>query len=265
MPVRIATWNVNSVRLRVDLIGHLMDEFAPDILCLQEIKVETGSFPAAPLRDIGYRHQHVIGMKNYNGVAILSRLPFKAVGGDAWCGRHDARHAWVELRRGVELHNFYVPAGGDVADPESNPKFAHKLHFMTEMANWWTARKDPARKAILVGDLNVAPLETDVWSHRQLLKVVSHTPIEVDHYNRILAAHDWVDAVRHFIPEAEKAFSWWSYRSPDWTRNDRGRRLDHIWVTPALAPKLKGAQILRDIRAWTRPSDHVPVVVDMVF
>jgi len=264
MPVRVATWNVNSVRPRIDLIGHLVGEFAPDLLCLQEIKVETDLFPTDALRDLGFRHQHVIGMKGYNGVAILSRLPFKAKGGEAWCGRDDARHAWVELRGGVELHNFYVPAGGDVPDPETNPKFAHKLHFMTEMANWWTARKDPIRKAILVGDLNVAPLESDVWSHRQLLKVVSHTPVEIAHYNRILAAHDWVDAVRQFVPEDEKAFSWWSYRSADFTKNDRGRRLDHIWVTPALAPKLRDAKILRDIRAWTRPSDHVPVIVDMV-
>ncbi len=126
------------------------------------------------------------------------------------------------------------------------------------------ARKDPARKAILVGDLNVAPLESDVWSHRQLLRVVSHTPIEVEHYARIVAAHDWVDAVRRFVPEDEKIFSWWSYRSPDFEENDRGRRLDHIWVTPALAPKLKGAQILREMRAWRQPSDHVPVVVDIV-
>ncbi|MCP4326836.1 MAG: exodeoxyribonuclease III [Alphaproteobacteria bacterium] len=261
--MRIATWNINSVRLRVEQIGHFTAEFAPDILCLQEIKVTTDLFPAAAMREIGFRHQHVLGMKSYNGVAVLSRLPFKATGGERWCGKDDSRHAWVELRGGVELHNYYVPAGGDVPDPETNAKFAHKLHFMTEMANWWAARKDPARKAILVGDLNVAPLETDVWSHKQLLRVVSHTPIEVEHYRRVAAAHDWVDAVRHFVPEEEKLFSWWSYRSPDWTENDRGRRLDHIWVTPALAPKLKRAQILRELRSWQQPSDHVPVMIDI--
>jgi len=265
VPVRVASWNVNSVRLRLDLIPHFVDEFAPDILCLQEIKVATGLFPGAALGALGFRHQHVVGMKGYNGVAVVSRLPFRAVGGLDMCGRDDARHIWVELRGGVELHNYYVPAGGDVPDPETNPKFAHKLHFLTDMANWWAARKDPARKAILVGDLNVAPLETDVWSHAQLRRVVTHTPIEVAHYDRIVAAHDWVDAVRRFVPEEEKLFSWWSYRSPDWTTNDRGRRLDHIWVTPALAPKLKAACILRDLRAWTRPSDHVPVLVDIAF
>ena len=263
MPVRIATWNINSVRLRADLVKHFVAEYAPDVLCLQEIKCQTDLFPAEFMREAGFRHQHVVGMKSYNGVAILSRLPFRAMGGEEWCGRDDARHAWVELRGGVELHNFYVPAGGDVPDPETNPKFSHKLHFLTDMANWWTARKNPERKAILVGDLNVAPLETDVWSHRQLLKVVSHTPVEVDHYNRVMASHDWVDAVRRFIPEEEKVFSWWSYRSPDWTRNDRGRRLDHIWVTPALVSKLKSGEILRDLRSWKQPSDHVPVIVDI--
>jgi len=265
MPVRIASWNINSVRLRLDLIGHFVDEFRPDVLCLQEIKVETGLFPADELRALGFVHQHVLGMKNYNGVAILSRLPFRAIGGEAMCGREDCRHAWVELRRDVELHNYYVPAGGDEPNPETNPKFAHKLHFLTDMANWWAARKDPRRRAILVGDLNVAPLETDVWSHRQLLKVVSHTPIEVARLDRVQASHDWIDAVRRFVPPDEKIFSWWSYRSPDWTKNDRGRRLDHIWVTPALAPKLVRADILRDLRSWQRPSDHVPVIADILF
>jgi len=263
MPVRVVTWNINSVRIRLDLIRAFVDEYAPDILCLQEIKCMTELFPRDAFAAMGFGHQHVIGMKNYNGVAILSRLPFKAVGGEPWCGREDARHAWVALRRDVELHNFYVPSGGDVPDPAVNDKFAHKLHFLTEMANWWIARKTAGRKAVLVGDLNVAPLETDVWSHKQLLKVVSHTPVEVDHYNRVLASHEWIDAVRAFVPEDEKLYSWWSYRSPDWTRNDRGRRLDHIWVTPALAPKLRGATIERDVRGWSSTSDHVPVIADL--
>jgi exodeoxyribonuclease-3 len=119
------------------------------------------------------------------------------------------------------------------------------------------------KHAIMVGDLNVAPLENDVWSHRQLLKIVSHTPIEVEKLTAVQQAGDWVDGVRHFTPESEKLFSWWSYRSPNWTKNDRGRRLDHIWVSPALKSRLKAAKILRDARAWAQPSDHVPVVVDI--
>src|SRR5690606_30795589 len=136
------------------------------------------------------------------------------------------------LPGGIELHNFYVPAGGDVPDPAVNPKFAHKLRFLDEAAAWFAARRNPENRFILLGDLNVAPLETDVWSHKQLLKVVSHTPVEVERMNRWCASHDWVDAVRRFVPPERKLYSWWSYRSPDWAAADKGRRLDHVWVTP---------------------------------
>ncbi|HEY8578286.1 MAG TPA: exodeoxyribonuclease III, partial [Beijerinckiaceae bacterium] len=114
-----------------------------------------------------------------------------------------------------------------------------------------------------VGDLNVAPLETDVWSHKQMLSVVSHTPAEVDRLNRIVSKHGWVDAVRTLQPEPEKVFTWWSYRSPNWLLADKGRRLDHAWLTPGLTPSLKGATILKEARGWERPSDHVPVIVEL--
>ena len=118
-------------------------------------------------------------------------------------------------------------------------------------------------EAVLAGDLNVAPLETDVWSHKQLLKVVSHTPIEVALLERLQRSLDWVDAVRHFVPPEQKLYSWWSYRARDWAASDRGRRLDHVWVTPELAGALRGATVARELRGWKRPSDHVPVVVDL--
>jgi len=130
------------------------------------------------------------------------------------------------------------------------------------MKDWFSGQKK-TRKAIMVGDLNIAPLENDVWSHKQLLKIVSHTPIEVEKLTAMQKAGHWVDAVRHFTPEPEKVFSWWSYRSPDWEKNDRGRRLDHVWATPALQPRFKAAKILRPMRSWTQPSDHVAVVVDI--
>ena len=116
---------------------------------------------------------------------------------------------------------------------------------------------------ILVGDLNIAPLPTDVWSHKQLLSVVSHTPVEVELLTAMQQSLPWVDAIRHLIPPEEKVFSWWSYRSPDWSRNDRGRRLDHIWVTEPLRSKLRSALLAKECRSWTQPSDHVPVMVDL--
>jgi len=261
--LRVITWNINSVRLRLPLVERLIDELAPDVLCLQETKVQDADFPLLPFVERGYKHHLIHGMKGYNGVAILSRLPIGEGGTRGWCEKSDCRHAFVTLPGGIELHNFYIPAGGDVPDPAVNAKFAHKLRFLEELTGWWQAAQDRKRKAILLGDLNIAPLETDVWSHKQLLDVVSHTPIEVEWLGRLQAAHGWVDAVRAFIPPEQKLFSWWSYRARDWAASDRGRRLDHIWVTPPLADKLRGARVLKDARGWAVAPDHVPVAVDL--
>ena len=178
-----------------------------------------------------------------------------------WCDRQDCRHAIAELPGGIELHNLYIPAGGDIPDPEANPKFAHKLWFLDEMTRFFGAAAFRGKPMIVVGDLNVAPLETDVWSHRQLLDVVSHTPIETEKLGKFQRSARFVDAVRHFIPPADHLYSWWSYRARDWDVSDRGRRLDHIWVTQDLQDGLGGAQVHRAVRGWDKTSDHVPVVV----
>ena len=234
--MRIATWNINSVRLRIDLVKRLIDEHKPDVICLQETKTIDETFPAAAMAAKGYKHQHICGMKGYNGVAILSRTPLGDTGVHHWQERKDCRHVFARLKNGIEIHSCYVPAGGDIPDPKANPKFAHKLGFLDEQAAWWkkAARGQPR---VLVGDLNVAPLENDVWSHKQMLGVVSHTPIEVEKFTRWQKAHNWADAVRHFTPSEEKLYSWWSYRAADWEASNRGRRLDHIWVTPDLRPR----------------------------
>jgi exodeoxyribonuclease-3 len=261
--MRIVTWNINSVRLRMPIVAQLTAAVKPDVLCLQETKASDEVFPHEELAALGYEHMRFRGMKGYNGVAILSRLPLEEAGSRDWCGKEDARHVAAILPGGIELHNFYIPAGGDEPDPEVNDKFAHKLDFLRELAGWWRDRRDDAAKRIMVGDFNIAPLETDVWSHKQLLKIVSHTPIEVEHLDEVQSAHGWVDAVRHFVPEEEKIYSWWSYRARDWEASDRGRRLDHVWVTENLKPALKSGAILREARGWEKPSDHVPVIVEI--
>jgi exodeoxyribonuclease-3 len=118
---------------------------------------------------------------------------------------------------------------------------------------------------LIVGDFNVAPLECDVWSHKALLNVVSHTPIEVETLGRLQEAHGWVDVGRRFVPAPERCFTWWSYRSPDWTKNDRGRRLDHMWVSPELAEHVTDHRVLEPCRNWERPSDHVPLICELSF
>jgi exodeoxyribonuclease-3 len=266
MTLTVATWNINSIRIRVDIVTDFLDRYRPDILCLQEVKCPPDQFPRGPFVDRGYRHILVNGQKGYHGVAILSRRPFIDTSLRGFCGKGDARHAAALVGDGddgeITVHNFYVPAGGDEPDPSINEKFAHKLAFIDEMKGWLTGAETD-RKAILVGDLNIAPYENDVWSHKQLLNVVSHTPVETTGLEAVRMSGGWVDAIRSFIPLEKKVYTWWSYRAADWQASDRGRRLDHIWVTPHLAPRLKEIDILRAARGWPRPSDHVPVLATM--
>jgi exodeoxyribonuclease-3 len=259
MQLTIATYNINSVRIRLNEIKRLTDEAKPDILCLQETKVEDGLFPAEELKQIGYKHIVASGQKSYNGVAILSRIPMSDVTSFDFLPEHK-RHISVKLKDGTEIHNFYIPAGGDIPDRTVNQKFDEKLNFYATMTEWAHSLRKKKKRIIMVGDFNVAPLEHDVWSHKQLLKIVSHTPIETEAMDKLKATLDWVDTSRHFVPESQKLYSWWSYRNQDWAKSDRGRRLDHIWVTPELSAGLISSRILRDARSWNNPSDHVPVI-----
>lgn len=262
--IKIASWNINSVRLRIALAQRFLHEYQPDILCLQETKVVNDQFPENPFRKIGYGHIALNGQKAYHGVAIVSRLPFTAIHARGFCGKDDARHVAVTLESGVEVHNFYVPSGGDEPDSAINEKFAHKLDFMREMHAWFDEWRALApRKCVLAGDLNVAPLENDVWSHKQLLKVVSHTPVEVEHLNRAQAAYQWIDVARRFISPEEKHYTWWSYRAKDWRAANRGRRLDHIWVSPALAGAPVAYSAAVHARGWEQTSDHAPIMATL--
>jgi exodeoxyribonuclease-3 len=265
----IATWNINSVRLRLPLVKLLLADHAPDILCLQETKCPNDAFPASDLKKLGYKHIAIHGQKGYHGVALISRLPLADVQRQDFCEKGDTRHisaiASVAGRK-IRVHNFYVPAGGDEPDRKINPKFAHKLDFLEEMrALHSQAEEADGVSSILVGDLNIAPLETDVWSHKQLLKVVSHTPVETDGLKDVQAKGGWVDLMRRHIPEEEKIFTWWSYRARDWDVSDRGRRLDHVWSSPDLSTALSDIVVMREARGWDRPSDHVPVFAHFDF
>ncbi len=264
MKLTVATWNINSLRLRQAHLHSLVAQLQPDVICLQETKVPDELFPEAIAAEISFPHVLKRGMKSYNGVAILSRLPLTlAEDTPDWCGKNDCRHisATIETHGGkLTIHNFYVPAGGDIPDRNANEKFAHKLDFLGETKAHF-AKYKPER-AVLVGDLNIAPLEHDVWSHKQLLDVVSHTPVEVEALTA-WRGQGFYDAIRHFVPETEKLYTWWSYRNRDWAASNRGRRLDHIWITPDLIPALNSHAILRTARNWEQPSDHVPVALTM--
>ena len=261
MRVKVATWNINSVRLRLPLVLRFLAEEQPDLLCLQEIKAPAEAVPRDAFASAGYPWAVMRGEPGYNGVLTISRIPIRDAGFHDYCRRGDARHVVAELKNGVRIANFYVPAGGDQPDPDTNPKFAHKLAFVEEMAD--SFRKQLGQPTILVGDLNIAPLECDVWSHRQLRNVVSHTEPEITRLQRAMEAGSWTDVVRERIPPPERLYSWWSYRARDWSASDRGRRLDHIWVSPELRDGILGARVLREARGWDRPSDHAPVMAEL--
>jgi exodeoxyribonuclease III len=269
MQIKITTWNINSVRFRIDLVARFLKAVRPDVLCLQETKCPDDKFPHKRFARLGYGYRALNGQKGYHGVAVLSRLPFETTLTHAFCGQSDCRHLAVVLgeraglRDPVTLHNFYVPAGGDEPNPKINPKFAHKLAFLDEMCARAELRPSPSDRAMLVGDLNVAPLEHDVWSHKRLLDVVSHTPIECEKLVAAQRAGSWVDTVRTFVPEPTKLYTWWSYRAPDWAAVDKGRRLDHIWVAPHLGDRVADIRVSKQTRGWNSPSDHVPVTATL--
>ncbi len=260
--MKILTWNINSVRLRANLLLKVMKQMNPDIVCLQETKTPDEFFPHDAIHNAGYIHRHIHGMKSYNGVAILSKIPFIGTTIHHRCGKEDCRHIAASFKD-FEVHNLYIPAGGDIPDPKVNEKYKHKLNFVDEITKWFGDHHTKKDKLIAVGDFNIAPYEHDVWSHKQLLDVVSHTPAETSRLNNMRESLDWVDTARHFVPMDKKVYTWWSYRNQDWKKSNRGRRLDHIWVTPPLKKGLQSQKILSDARDWEKPSDHVPVMVEV--
>ncbi len=264
--MKIISWNINSLRLRLPLLQKLTNLASPDIICLQETKVCDADFPLAEVKNMGFNFVEFSGEKSYNGVAILSKIPLKNVQKIDIENYVQKRHisTIIETAIGaVEIHNFYVPAGGDIPDATINDKFNHKLKFIDWMSDFFSTQKN--KKIIILGDMNIAPLENDVWSHKQLLKIVSHTPIEVEKMLKLQQSLNFTDSHRHFTNSTKKLYSWWSYRAKDPLGADKGRRLDHIWVTPNLTNHLKEALIYRDFRCANQPSDHVPILTKFNF
>lgn len=268
MGIKLVTWNINSVRPRLNLIERLVDKFEPDIICLQEIKCTNDAFPTQSFNRLGFEHLAVHGQKSYHGVAIAAKYPIKHQFSRQFCNIDDTRHVSAQFNvsgKRFNVHNFYIPAGGDEPNVKINPKFHHKLKFIAEMDSWLNGENFD-HPAILVGDFNIAPHPNDVWSHKQLLKVVSHTPIETEALNALKTRGEWRDIVREHISLEEKIYSWWSYRAKDWQISNRGRRLDHIWASKDFPATFKSVQIVTKARGWfKKPSDHVPILTEIDF
>ena len=271
MQLKLATWNINSVRLRLPNLKNLVETHNPDVIALQETKCANEHFPHQAIKEMGYEHIAINGQKSYHGVAILSRLPLENTQNHDFNSSGHTRHLQADIKtpnarkkHPLQLHNFYIPAGGDIPDRKKNEKFGQKLDFLTNLTNWFKDKSNNhSERMILVGDLNIAPLPTDVWSHKQLLKVVSHTPIEVEHLQALQNSQNWQDVMRQFVPETEPLFTWWSYRAKDWRASNRGRRLDHIWVSPKLATAATLMIVDDKKRDEEKTSDHAPVLATL--
>jgi exodeoxyribonuclease-3 len=261
--MKIISWNVNSIRIRINLLSKLINEQNPDIICLQETKATDEDFPLEEVKKLGLENVYFSGQKSYNGVAILSKNPLKNIEKYDILDSKDKRHICGVTDSGIKIHNFYVPAGGDEPDININPKFDFKLKFLDWMTDYFAKNYSKNDKVIMVGDMNVAPLPQDVWSHKQLLKVVSHTPIEVKKMNKLQETLDWIDSHRYKLGNEEKLYSWWSYRARDPMKSNRGRRLDHIWTTPILKNNISNSSLLVNYRICERPSDHIPIMTEI--
>ena len=264
-PLKIVSWNINSVRLRLPNIERFVSAEAPDILCLQEIKCKTDEFPEKAFRLAGLPHLAVQGQRGgHHGVAIASRYPLDILDTPPLCREGHARVNSVRVA-GLEVHNIYLPAGGDVPDPEANEKFAHKLDFVDRLKAHYEALKSDTSPRLLLGDLNIAPHPNDVWSHKQLLKIVSHTPVETERLELARTAGGFTDLARELHPEDQKLYSWWSYRARDWAASNRGRRLDHIWTNQSATDQVDRASFKIHLgwRGGWKPSDHAPISVQL--
>jgi exodeoxyribonuclease-3 len=252
--VRVATWNVNSVRARLDHLRAWLAAEQPDVVCLQETKVVDADFPHAPLAEAGY-HAEISGQKSYNGVAVLARAGLEL--GDPLRdlpGIDDPQRRYLAVTvDGVRVINVYVPNGSEVG----SDKYAYKLAWLARLAEHLREECAAHPRLLLTGDFNIAPADVDVhdpdaWRDKVLCSVP-----ERDAY-RELEACGLVDLFRTLHPE-EPGFSWWDYRMNAF-RRDRGLRIDLLLVSAGLADVARTCRVDRTPRGWEKPSDHAPVV-----
>ena len=253
--VQIATFNANGIRARMPLLLEWIKENRPDVLCIQETKVQDPDFPRQPLEAAGY-HCAFKGEKSYNGVALLSRQAPAEVALGFTPGPGDEQTRLISaVVAGVRIVNTYVPQGQDPA----SEKFRYKLDWLQRLRTWFEDHFDPRDRLVWVGDINVAPTADDVYDHDALAGSTGFHPDEHRALQHIL---DWgfTDVYRLHHPDEKKAFTFWDYRIPNAAKRGLGWRLDHVFATAPMADRSTGIHIDRQARLRPRPSDHTFVV-----
>ena len=253
--MKVASWNVNSLRAR---LGRVLDWLArekPDVLCLQEIKAQEQDFPATEIRAAGY-HTAVYGQKSYNGVAVLAREPLEDVALGFQGGPADPQARLVAATvTGVRVMSAYIPNGATVTDP----KYSYKRAWLARLQTELRTRRSPGTPLLLCGDFNIVHRAIDAATPARWEGSVLFNP-EMCAWMDELLASGFVDTYRRQHPET-RAYSWWDYRRLSFPNND-GLRIDYVLATDELAARCRAAWMDRDERKGSKPSDHVPVVAE---
>jgi exodeoxyribonuclease-3 len=258
--MRIATWNINGVKARTDNLLQWLAEAAPDVVCLQELKCAEDAFPFLLVEGAGYRTE-MLGQKAFNGVALLSRHPMEDVqrGLPPAEGDDQARFmsALISLpKRAVRVASAYMPNG----NPIGTDKFAYKLAWLSRLEAWATGQLDAEEELVIAGDFNIIPAPIDAKNADAWLDDALFQPEARAAYRRLLAL-GLTDAVRA-VNDASGLFTFWDYQAGAWQKN-HGIRIDHMLLSPEAADRLAQAGIDRHVRAWEKPSDHVPVWIEL--
>jgi exodeoxyribonuclease III len=258
--MKITTWNVNSLTARLQ---HVLDWTAAnpvDVLCLQELKLTDDKFPLEALRSAGYPHCAVFGQKTYNGVAIMSREPIRDITRNI-AGFADEHARVIGVTMDSPAGELRVVNGYFVnGQARGTEKFEYKMSWLRGLRDCVREELERHRRLVLLGDFNIAPEDRDSWDPEALRDTIHHTTEERDHFRRLLGL-GLCDSFRLF-EQPERSFSWWDYRMLGYQKN-RGLRIDHILVSEALKPLVKGCTIDRAPRKWKQPSDHAPVTVEL--
>lgn len=258
--MKIVTWNINGVRARIGNLTHWLTESQPDIVCLQEIKSEDESFPRGEIEALGYNVE-TNGQKGFNGVAILSKLPFDEVNRGLPGNDADEHARFIEgvfsTASGVlRVVSLYLPNG----NPIGTDKFTYKLGWMARLESWAEAALRNEEPVVLAGDYNVIPERIDArhpdnWLNDALFQ---H---ETRQAYRRLCNRGYTEALRA-TTDAGNIYTFWDYQAGAWQKNN-GIRIDHLLLTPEAASRLQSANVEKHVRAWEKPSDHVPVAINL--
>ena len=259
--MKIVTWNINGVRDRIGNLTHWLTESAPDIVCLQEIKSVDDQFPRAEIEALGYNVE-TNGQKGFNGVALLSKLPFDEVNRGLPGDDADEQARFIEgvfstPRGALRVVSLYLPNGNPITDPV---KFPYKLSWMARLERWAAERLPLEEPLVLAGDYNVIPEAEDARHPENWLNDALFQP-ETRQAFRRLCNLGLTEALRATTDDPG-VYTFWDYQAGAWQKNN-GIRIDHLLLTPEAANLLRGASVEKHVRAWEKPSDHVPVAIEL--